>query len=63
MLCAINGLCRLCYRLRALSYTACFGLHGHLQVCSIEPLNNTVQQDAKILYSVQLYNSELRYDG
>jgi hypothetical protein len=37
-----NGFCRLCYRLRAallcylsLSYTTCFGLNGHLQVCSI----------------------------
>jgi hypothetical protein len=35
-----NGYCRLCFRLRAtllcfsLSFTACFGLHGHLQVCS-----------------------------
>jgi hypothetical protein len=38
-----DGFCRLCFRLRAalllfffsLSFTTCFGLHGHLQVCRI----------------------------
>jgi hypothetical protein len=36
----IIGFCRLCFRLRtallcwfSLSFTTCFGLHGHLQVC------------------------------
>jgi hypothetical protein len=38
----MNGFCRLCFRLRAallcwfsLSFTTCFGLHGHLQVCKV----------------------------
>jgi hypothetical protein len=38
----LNGFWRLCFRLRAallcrfsLSFTTCFGLHGHLQVCKI----------------------------
>jgi hypothetical protein len=37
-----TGFCRLCFRLRAvllcwssLSFTICFGLHDHLQVCRI----------------------------
>jgi hypothetical protein len=37
-----SGYCRLCFRLRAaslcwfpLSFTTCFGLHSHLQVCRI----------------------------
>jgi hypothetical protein len=42
--CAVmfNGFCRLCFRLRAallcwfsVSFTTCFGLHGHLHVCRI----------------------------
>jgi hypothetical protein len=36
----VNGFCRLCCRLRealllSLFYTTCFGLYGHLQVCSM----------------------------
>jgi hypothetical protein len=44
-----SGFCKLCFRLRtglmcwfSLSFTICFGLHGHLQVCIYAPSLTTV---------------------
>jgi hypothetical protein len=58
-----NGYYRLCLRLRAallyvgfpLSFTACFGLHGHLQVC--KSLHIFIKESALLLF---LFSAFLR---